>query len=478
MRAADIADTLREVKAATAVPVTYADVWEFWLRNRDLAAEVDFITIHILPYWEDFPIAADMAGAHVDAIRGQVAAAFPGKDILIGEVGWPSAGRMREGALPSPSNQARVLEEVMARAKAGNYRVNLIEAFDQPWKRQLEGTVGGYWGLLTATRREPKFTWGEPVSDHPWWALAAHRRHRWRRLGVCGRARGASPPGSQGRGSAGAGAGAGWILAAIAASAVAAGICAPWTVENAATESLGPGGWLRGAAFIALAFAAPVAAMAAWRVALPSRPLRGSWADLRRVPATPTRMASGLALVATTILAIQTALGLVFDPRYRDFAFAPLTAAVVPLALAMAAGVAGGTRGAGAGIGTGTGTGTGRSARRGAAETVAAATLAGCGRLHRAQREFRQLAGAVVGGGAGRCSPSLCFGCGTCKAHDQQRRREARTARHCAAPCRTRSRRGRSGTAAATAGSSPARRRRGRPSRTPRSRTGRSRPFG
>src|SRR5262249_20485134 len=128
LAAPDIAEVLREVKSATSLPVTYADVWEFWLRNTELAQAVDFVTVHILPYWEDFPIAAAEAGAHVDAIRSRVAAAFPGKEILIGEVGWPSAGRMREGALPSPANQALVLEEVMARARAGNYRVNLIEA--------------------------------------------------------------------------------------------------------------------------------------------------------------------------------------------------------------------------------------------------------------------------------------------------------------------------------------------------------------
>ena len=33
------------------------------------------------------------------------------------------------------------------------------------------------------------------------------------------------------------------------------------------------------------------------------------------------------------LLALIVALGLVFDPRYRDFPFAPLTAAVVPLLL-------------------------------------------------------------------------------------------------------------------------------------------------
>ncbi len=38
----------------------------------------------------------------------------------------------------------------------------------------------------------------------------------------------------------------------------------------------------------------------------------------------------GMALVVTTLIAAETALGFVFDPRYRDFPFAALTMAVVP----------------------------------------------------------------------------------------------------------------------------------------------------
>ena len=151
------------------MPVTYADVWEFWLRNTEIANVVDFITIHILPYWEDFPVAARDAVAHVDAIRQQVVNAFPGKEVLIGEVGWPSAGRMREGALPSPVNQARVILDVLALSKRDHFNVNVIEAFDQPWKRALEGTVGGHWGLLKATTRAPKFFGALAVSNHPLW---------------------------------------------------------------------------------------------------------------------------------------------------------------------------------------------------------------------------------------------------------------------------------------------------------------------
>jgi glucan 1,3-beta-glucosidase len=45
----------------------------------------------------------------------------------------------------------------------------------------------------------------------------------------------------------------------------------------------------------------------------------------------PLTLAAGVLTIATTVLALHAALGLVFDPRYKDFPFAPLTAAVVPL---------------------------------------------------------------------------------------------------------------------------------------------------
>ncbi len=41
---------------------------------------------------------------------GRSPLAIPNKEIVVGEFGWPSEGRMREGALPSPSNQARAIE--------------------------------------------------------------------------------------------------------------------------------------------------------------------------------------------------------------------------------------------------------------------------------------------------------------------------------------------------------------------------------
>jgi hypothetical protein len=319
MSATELAATIRAVKARVGVPVTYADVWEFWLRNRDIAAAVDFITIHILPYWEDFPITARHAAAHVEAIRRQLVQAFAGKEVIIGEVGWPSAGRMREGALPSPVNQARVIQDVLALGKRENFHVNLIEAFDEPWKRALEGTVGGHWGLFDDVTRVPKFAWGGAVSDHPLW--------RWQAAGgilfaliVFGAAfaarREASAPLAL------------WL--AVTANAIAGGALIGWSIANVPVESLGLGGWLRSLAFAAVAMLAPPAVSAAIMGGTPlprfSR-LLGPAAERVR-----DRLALlvGALLIATMLLAILAALGLVFDPRYRDFPFAPLTAASVP----------------------------------------------------------------------------------------------------------------------------------------------------
>ena len=90
--ASALAGYVRQVRDAVEAPVSYADVWEFWLRYPQLAASVDYITIHILPYWEDKPVAPERAVQHVAEVYARVRQAFPGRRVMIGETGWPSAG--------------------------------------------------------------------------------------------------------------------------------------------------------------------------------------------------------------------------------------------------------------------------------------------------------------------------------------------------------------------------------------------------
>jgi glucan 1,3-beta-glucosidase len=301
--------------------VTYADVWEFWLRSPKLADAVDFVTIHILPYWEDIPISADKAADHVASLHKRVSQAFPGRTILLGEVGWPSAGRMREGARPSPANQARVLAEVIARAHAENFPINVIESFDQPWKRFFEGTVGGHWGFMDAVSRAPKFAWGSPVSNHPQWKL-------WAALGAAFACLvlGAALFMERQMGAAASSAGR-WGGVAIVATT--AGLLAGLAGEAAQVESFALGGVLRSLALCTLVLIAPlVAAGTLMRFhSVPS--FARILARMAERPNDPLDRLAGCTLVAATVIAVQAALGFVFDPRYRDFPNAPMTVVVV-----------------------------------------------------------------------------------------------------------------------------------------------------
>jgi len=69
-------------------------------------------------------------------------------------------------------NQARFSREFVARAQREGLAYNLIEAFDQPWKRALEGAMGGYWGVFDSGG-DPRFPWQGPIADDPHWWRAA-----------------------------------------------------------------------------------------------------------------------------------------------------------------------------------------------------------------------------------------------------------------------------------------------------------------
>jgi exo-beta-1,3-glucanase (GH17 family) len=319
MSAIGLIALIRELKSQVSIPVTYADVWEFWLRYPEVQNAVDFVTIHVLPYWEDFPIPATRAATHLDAIRRQVAAAFPNKEIVIGEFGWPSAGRMREAARPSPSNQARAIIDTLALARNGNIRVNIIEAFDQPWKRALEGAVGGYWGVIDRATDAPKFDFaGGAVSDHPDWPVQALAGIVLAALSfggafAAGRAKGFLAH----------------LWVKIAALVILPAVLFGWTLEAAIVESFSTGSWLRSIAFVAAAAAAPIVSAVACAAGRPAPTFAALLGGSGRHHDALDWTLGGTRIMLM-LVAMEAALGLVFDPRYRDIPFAPLTAASAP----------------------------------------------------------------------------------------------------------------------------------------------------
>jgi exo-beta-1,3-glucanase (GH17 family) len=346
--ASDIKAYVDEVGRRSDLPVTYADVWEFWLKNPQLASAVDFVAIHILPYWEDDPVSDAGAVAHVRGVRARLMAAFPGKEIWIGEIGWPSKGRMREGALPSPLNQARFLSEVVQAAKTENFEVNLVEAFDQPWKRLLEGTVGGYWGLHEDGSQEPKFRFGNRVSNHPdWWRNAslgiglAVLVFLAFLLGAHGSRRPTAWP----------------HYLACAAIALASGLLFGLAAVDLPLEGEIAGDRLRALGMFVLALVVPLAASYALGHGTQLATVATALAPSFRRHTDGIAVGLAALLAACVVAAIHVALGLVFDPRYKDFPFALLTGPVLALCILAFAGNA--------------------SPRPGVAEMVAAIVLTG-----------------------------------------------------------------------------------------------------
>jgi glucan 1,3-beta-glucosidase len=124
--------------------------------------------VHLLPYWENKPTGIDGALAEAASMYGEATVTFPGRRVFIGETGWPSRGRQREDARPSVVGQARFVREFTQWAHTHAVHYNLIEAFDQPWKRAQEGTVGGFWGLYDKHGRA-KFALQGPLQADPMW---------------------------------------------------------------------------------------------------------------------------------------------------------------------------------------------------------------------------------------------------------------------------------------------------------------------
>jgi cellulose synthase/poly-beta-1,6-N-acetylglucosamine synthase-like glycosyltransferase/exo-beta-1,3-glucanase (GH17 family) len=156
---------IQRVKRETQVPVTTGEIWSVWQDHPELVSAVDFIAVHILPYWEGKPdtAAVDEAIGAYNRLRQM----YPGKRIVIAEFGWPSAGYNLMGANPGRIEQAAVLRDFVSRADALGIDYNIIEAIDQQWKT-AEGSVGAYWGIFDSAR-QPKFAWSGPILEPDHW---------------------------------------------------------------------------------------------------------------------------------------------------------------------------------------------------------------------------------------------------------------------------------------------------------------------
>ena len=157
----ELIEMIREVKRQVHVPVSTSEIWYLWLKNPELVSAVDYISVHILPYWEG--VGADEAVSFTLDRLQELRDAYPGKKIVITEFGWPSQGYNNLDAKPGQLAQATIIREFIEEAGRHGVEYNIIEAFDQPWKVN-EGSVGAYWGLFD-TSGNAKFSLTGPVEE-------------------------------------------------------------------------------------------------------------------------------------------------------------------------------------------------------------------------------------------------------------------------------------------------------------------------
>ncbi len=183
-------DRIRQVKSdiPEGVPVTTAEIDNLmftWDSHEDfepeinpiyrpILDEVDFVMVHIYPFWNGMPIdgAAAFTINRYKAIEALIEEEYPGQNkwVIIGEAGWPSAGASQgdagpagetvwpsigepqSGAVPSLENQRRYMLEFLYLAEQEGVNFMYFDAYSELWKIEEPGRVGQNWGYSYSDR--------------------------------------------------------------------------------------------------------------------------------------------------------------------------------------------------------------------------------------------------------------------------------------------------------------------------------------
>jgi exo-beta-1,3-glucanase (GH17 family) len=144
------------VKDAIEQPVTVADNYEWWAKDgKELAAELDFISVHVYPVWEGKSIEEGLSYSieNVQRVRN----ALPESTIVLTEVGWATTAS-EFGERASEEAQLRYYNEFFDWAKDVNITTFFFEAFDESWKGNPDNPIGAekHWGIFFEDRTPKK----------------------------------------------------------------------------------------------------------------------------------------------------------------------------------------------------------------------------------------------------------------------------------------------------------------------------------
>ena len=148
---------VRSVKARVQQPVTVADNYDWWAKHGEpLARELDFVSVHVYPQWENQPLEQAL-GYGADNIQ-RVRDTLPDATLVITEAGWATTAR-EFGDRASETQQLRYYRELYDWARRMNITTFFFSAFDESWKGDPSAPDGAekHWGLFFQDRT-PKLT--------------------------------------------------------------------------------------------------------------------------------------------------------------------------------------------------------------------------------------------------------------------------------------------------------------------------------
>lgn len=157
-----VIEYVKMLKKRTQKPITFCENYVPWITKlKDLAEEVDFISIHTYPVWEYKNIheAMEYTKQNYDA----VADLYSNKQVIISEAGWAtnSNGRGINPSNVSEEYQKVYYEALIEWSQEAHIMIFVFEAFDEPWKGSPEPLEPEkHWGLFTVDRK-PKLVMQE-----------------------------------------------------------------------------------------------------------------------------------------------------------------------------------------------------------------------------------------------------------------------------------------------------------------------------
>lgn len=142
----DLIAYIRRVKEAVPfVKVGYVDAYYMFVNYPEIVDECDVLLANCYPFWEHCSL--DIAVEYMKKMYNLVKQNAKGKEIMISETGWPSAGSQYGGAVPSYTNAMSYFIQTQKWALSEQIPLFYFSSFDEVWKINHEGEYGAFWGL-------------------------------------------------------------------------------------------------------------------------------------------------------------------------------------------------------------------------------------------------------------------------------------------------------------------------------------------